>query len=62
MIDVLFDMFMVLLFVKLLFSEDIKMVLLGEKSLLLNILELVKVYEFGSWWVIMKKVELINIF
>ena len=61
MIDALLDTPMASLLAKLPLSEDIKTALLGEKSLLLNTLELVKAYESGSWWAITKKAELINI-
>ncbi|BFT31725.1 EAL domain-containing protein [Alteromonas sp. D210916BOD_24] len=61
MIDALLDSPMEALLAKLPLSDDIKTALLGEKTILFFILELVKAYESGSWWAITKKANTVGI-
>ncbi len=61
LLDAILDKPMDLLVDKLPFPEDIKAALTGEKNNLYYILETVKAYETGSWWVLEKAVLLINL-
>ncbi len=61
MIDALLDTPMESLLNKLPLSDEIKAALIGEKSVLLFTLELVKAYEAGSWWAISNKANTVGI-
>ncbi|MFP3362405.1 HDOD domain-containing protein [Pseudoalteromonas sp. SIMBA_148] len=61
LLDAILDQPMSLLVEKLPFPDEIKTALLGDKSTLYYILNVVKAYETGSWWALEQAVLLLNI-